>query len=53
VTYFCPDVRKEGGEYVTHIGNIKKINEYERYILLEDESFIPIDMIYNISEWRQ
>ena len=52
VTYFVPDERKSGGEYVTMTGKVKKINEYERIILLEDETVIPIDMILDIIEWR-
>ena len=49
VTYFNPDIKKEGGEYVTITETVKKINEYERCILLEDETFIPIDRIFDIS----
>jgi hypothetical protein len=49
VTYFCPDDRKSGGEYISMTGKVKKINEYERYILLEDETLIPIDMIFDIN----
>ena len=52
VTYFVHDERKSGGEYVTMTGKVKKINEYERIILLEDETVIPIDMILDIIEWR-
>ena len=52
VTYFVPDERKSGGEYVTMTGKVKKINEYERIILLEDETVIPIDMIFDISVLR-
>ena len=50
ITYFCPDVQKSGGKYVTVTDRVKKINEYERYILFEDDSFIPIDMIFDINE---
>ena len=49
VTYFCPDARKAGGEYISLTGKVKKINEYERNILLEDETLIPIDMIFDIN----
>lgn len=49
VTYFCPDMRKTGGEYISLTEKVKKINEYERNILLEDETLIPIDMIFDIN----
>ena len=49
VTYFLPDEKKAGGEYVTVIGRVKKIKEYERRILVNDELWIPIDYIQGIS----
>ena len=49
VTYFKPDVKKEGGMYVTLSGNVKKINEYERLIVMSDGILIPIDRIYDIT----
>ncbi len=33
VTYFQPDVQKEGGEYVTFSGLVKKIDPYERKVI--------------------
>lgn len=44
-TYFKPDERKEGGTYITASGIVKKIQEYERQLILEDGSVIPIDDI--------
>ena len=35
-TYFEADEKKSGGAYVTTTGNVKKIDEYEQQILLED-----------------
>ena len=49
VTFFRPDARKAGGEYVTITGNVKKINEYERLIIMDDSMLIPIDRIYDIT----
>lgn len=49
VTYFEPDEKKEGGRYVTRSGEVKKINEYERLLILNDGGFIPIDKIYDIT----
>ena len=48
ITYFLPDKRKSGGEYVTINAVIKRIDEYERRVIFADKSFIPIDDIYEI-----
>ena len=46
ITYFLPDTRKDGGEYVTVTGNVKKIDDYEHKIVLMDGSRISMeDMI--------
>lgn len=47
-TYFIPDLKKDGGKYVTISGPIKKIDEYKKIIVLEDNSTIPINEIINI-----
>lgn len=47
-TYFVPDNKKNGGEYRTVVGTIKKIKEYERQIIFNDGTVIPIDEIYNV-----
>ena len=48
ITYFEPDMRKAGGAYVTITGTVKRIDEYERIILMTDEKKIKIDEIYAI-----
>ncbi len=48
VTFFLPDLIKDGGEYVTVTGNIKKIDEYRHLIILEDKREIPIEEISQI-----
>ena len=45
VTYFFPDERKAGGAYVVKTGAVKKINEYEQTIVMQDGSVIPINDI--------
>jgi hypothetical protein len=50
ITYFVPDKRKNGGEYVTIIDNIKKIDEYNREIIMNDNKKISINDIIDISE---
>ena len=44
-TYFKPDERKEGGTYLTVSGVVRKIKLYEREILLQDGTIIPVDDI--------
>lgn len=48
ITYFEPDKRKKGGAYITANGLIKKINEYDRTIVMTDGTLIPIDEIISI-----
>lgn len=48
VTYFQPDIKKQGGAYLTVSGIIKKINSYERVIMLEDGTSISVDDILDI-----
>ena len=48
ITYFKPDELKKGGSYLTAHSRVKKINEYERFVLLEDGMKIPFDDIYKI-----
>ena len=49
VTYFCPDEKKEGGRYVTVKKALKKINNTENLLILEDGVKIPFDDIFDIS----
>lgn len=48
ITYFKPDERKDGGAYLTVKSRAKRLNEYERFILLENGTEIPFDDIYKI-----
>ena len=53
ITYFVPDAKKDGGEYVTVTGNIKKLDDYEHRIvlmdgtgiLMEDVTMIDMDLL--------
>lgn len=47
-TYFIPDLKKDGGKYVTVTGIVRKIDEYRQVIILEDKTEIPINEIINI-----
>ena len=48
-TYFFPDLKKDGGKYITKEGIVKKIDIYRQIIRLADETEIPIDDIIDIS----
>jgi len=48
VTYFEPDDRKEGGEYVTVTGKVRKIDSAANCIIMTNGMIIPICEIFNI-----
>ena len=47
-TYFKPDERKSGGAYVDVTGTVKKVDDYERQIVMHNGTKIPLDDILNI-----
>lgn len=47
-TYFIKDSKKQGGKYITVKGVVKKIDEYNQIIILEDRTKIPILDIIDI-----
>ena len=49
ITYFIADSKKNGGEYVTVTGLVKKVDLYNQYIYLIDYTEIPINEIMYIS----
>lgn len=48
LTYFQPDTRKDGGAYVTCTGIVKKLNTYERVVVMQDGECIAVDDIISI-----
>ena len=48
VTYFIPDLHKEGGRYTTHSGVVRTWNEYEQRIIFENGTQINADVIIDI-----
>jgi hypothetical protein len=48
ITYFQPDGKKNGGAYVTVINTVKKIDVYERIVVMTDGKVIPVDEIISI-----
>ena len=49
ITYFKPDERKAGGEYVSAIGAVKKVDDFERLITMQDGTRIPMHDVYDMS----
>ena len=48
ITYFEPDKRESGGAYVSVTGIVKRIDEYEHIVLMNDGKRIPIGEIYDV-----
>ena len=48
ITYFVSDKKKSGGKYVSKNGIVIKVREYERDVVMDDGTKIPIDDIFSI-----
>lgn len=48
ITYFVPDKKKSGGAYITKRGIVLKVREYEKDVVMEDGTEIPIDDVFAI-----
>ena len=48
ITYFKADERKAGGAYLETIGIVKKLDDFERLITMQDGAKIPMDDILSI-----
>ena len=48
VTWFQPDERKDGGAYLTAAGQLKKIDEVKRVLILLDGTSIPLEDVANL-----
>lgn len=48
VRYFVPDERKEGGVYKSVSGRVKKIDRYEKTLVMADGAKIPLAEITEI-----
>ena len=49
VVFFRPDEKKAGGTYISMMGIVKKIDGYERVVLTQDGTRIPIEEIIDIT----
>ena len=47
-TYFKPDERKAGGAYIDVTGKVKKVDDFERLIVMQNGTKMPMDDILNI-----
>lgn len=48
VTYFQPDDKKSGGDYISVTGNVKKIDLYEQLLFMADGLRIPLKEIFDM-----
>ena len=48
ITYFQPDERKAGGKHITATSAVKKVDDFERRITMQDGTKIPMDDILSI-----
>ena len=48
ITYFKPDERKAGGKYVSAVGVVRKVDDFERRITMQDGAKIPMDDVLSI-----
>ena len=48
ITYFQPDKRKAGGKYVSAVGVVRKVDDFERRITMQDGAKIPMDDVLSI-----
>ena len=53
ITYFIPDLKKEGGSYVSVEGTLKKIDKVNRFITLDKDYRIDFDFIVDIKILNQ
>ena len=48
VVWFRPDEKKDGGQYVTTTGQLKKVDDIERVLRLTDGTTIPLDDVLEL-----
>ena len=48
VVWFRPDEKKDGGQYVTTMGYLKKVDDVERILRLADGATIPLDDVLEL-----
>ena len=48
ITYFNPDTKKKGGEYLTITGTVKKLDVYNNQIKMTDGTTVKFDDIISV-----
>lgn len=48
VVWFRPDERKDGGQYVTTTGQLKKVDDIKRFLRFDDGTTIPLDDVLEL-----
>lgn len=48
ITYFKPDEKKAGGAYVTRTGAVRKIDDFEQMITMQDGTRIPMGDVLSL-----
>ena len=48
ITFFVPDDKKDGGEYVSVTDRVKKIRSFENDIVMQDNTVIQIEDIISV-----
>ena len=49
VTWFRPDEKKDGGQYITTTGRLKRIDEFNQVLLLAGDIKIPLIYVVDLS----
>lgn len=49
ITYFIPDLYKDGGSYVSHTGQVQYVDDVTRVVGMADGTSIPLDDIFNFT----
>lgn len=52
-TFFKPDSKKDGGAYVDKFGEVKRLDNVEKMVLLKDGTRIPIPLIFDVEIARE
>ena len=53
ITYFLPDLKKEGGSIETLSSAVKKVDEFARQLILADERKIPFSDLLEIGFYEK
>lgn len=48
ITYFAPDMVKSGGAYISKTGVVDEIRDYDKQVIMDDGTVIPVNDILSI-----